>query len=81
MQVVYIIDEDESVRRDMKKIICSEGMEALPFATAKDFLDYDYETGNACLLTDIKMKGFTGLELQEELEKRGNRIPLIFITA
>jgi FixJ family two-component response regulator len=79
--IIYIVDDDESVRRALKRLLCSAGMEARTFANAEDFLNYDYEKLNACLLTDIKMPGISGMELHKELVRRGDQLPVIFITA
>jgi FixJ family two-component response regulator len=79
--IIYIVDDDDSVRRALKRLIHSAGMEALSFESAEEFLNCDYEDQNTCLLADIKMTGMGGLELQKELVRRGNRLPVIFITA
>lgn len=79
--VIYIVDDDESVRRALGRLIRSSGMETRTFASADEFLNYGYEKQNACLLIDIKMPGLSGLELQQELIKRGDKLPAIFITA
>ena len=55
--VIYIVDDDNSVRRAMKRLIRSVGMDALSFASAEEFLNGDYEVQNTCLLSDIKMTG------------------------
>lgn len=79
--VIYIIDDDESVRRALKRLIRSADFTARTFSGAQEFLNYDYKNDNACLLTDIRMPGITGLELQQELVRRGDKLPIIFITA
>jgi FixJ family two-component response regulator len=79
--IIYIVDDDDSIRRALKRLIRSAGMDALSYASAEEFLNCGYEVGNTCLLADIKMTGMGGLELQQELVRRGNMLPIIFITA
>ena len=79
--IVYIVDDDESVRRAMKRLISSAGLEARIFVSGRDFLESNYTDQNACLIADVKMHGMTGLELQQELISRGSTLPVIFLTA
>jgi len=79
--VVYIVDDDESVRRALVRLVRSAGMNAESFSGANEFLHSKHQDTNACLLTDIKMPEMGGLELQTELIQRGNPMPVIFITA
>lgn len=78
--VIYIVDDDESVRRAMKRLIRSAGMEAQTFASAHELLDFELRKHNACLVVDVKMRGMSGLELQDELRAKGSDLPVIFIT-
>ena len=78
---IAIVDDDESVRESLPDLLRSFGLEATPFASAETFLD-SRELGLAdCLVLDVSMPGMTGPELQKELVRKGNRIPVIFITA
>lgn len=78
---IAIVDDDESVRESLPDLLRSFGLEATPFASAEAFLESD-EPGLAdCLVLDVSMPGMTGPELQKELVRKGNRIPVIFITA
>jgi FixJ family two-component response regulator len=79
-QIVYIVDDDDSVRRAMERLIRSAGMEARTFASAQEFLDFEFTNRDACMIVDIKLQGMSGLELQEELRTKGADLPVIFIT-
>ncbi len=79
--IVYIVDDDASVRRALRRLIITTGMNAETFASAHEFLESLYREDGACLLVDIQMPGITGLALQQQLLERGSRIPVIFITA
>ena len=78
--LVYIIDDDASVRRAVKRLVKSAGFRAEAFATAMEFLRHDLPDGPGCLVIDIKMPGLTGLELQEKLIAANVALPIIFIT-
>ena len=77
---IYIVDDDDSVRRAMKRLFRSAGMEVRTFASAQEFLDFEYIDQNACMVIDIKLQGMSGLELYDELQARGSDSPVIFIT-
>ena len=78
--VIYIVDDDDSVRRAMQRLIRSAGMEVRAFASAEEFLDFECIDQNACLIVDIKMQGMSGLKLYDELRAKGYDLPVIFIT-
>ena len=78
--IIYIVDDDDSVRRAIKRLIISAGMKAKTFASAQDFLDMDKLNQNACMIVDIKLQGMSGLELKDEISERGIDLPVIFIT-
>jgi FixJ family two-component response regulator len=78
---IYIVDDDESVRSALEMLMLSAGMKVYTFASASDFLSSKPGEINSCLITDIKMKGIGGLELQQKLNDAGNRMPVIFLTA
>ena len=65
--VIYIVDDDRSVRRAMSRLIRSAGMEARAFASAQEFLDFENINQNACMIVDIKLQGMSGLELHSQL--------------
>jgi len=79
--LIYIVDDDESVRKAMKMLFLSVNMDVQVFEFAKDFLKCDIREEKTCLISDLKMKGLGGFELQQELIKRGINIPVIFLTA
>ena len=81
MTTVYVVDDDESVRRALGRLLKSAGIQALIFASAEEFLQSEFHTEDACLVTDIRMPGLSGLELQQELLKRHIDIPVVFVTA
>lgn len=78
--IIYIVDDDESIRRAMQRLFRSVGMDAQVFASAQEFLDSEHRNRNACMIVDIKMPGMSGLELQEVLLASGSQLPVIFIT-
>lgn len=77
---VLIIDDDESVREALLFLMKSVELNAKAYVSAKEFMA-QYETDvPGCLVSDIRMPGMSGLELQQELKKRGSQMPIIFIT-
>ena len=79
--IIYIVDDDNSVRRALERLVRSSGMSPRVFSSAREFLDSDYTDEGSCLIIDIKMPGLNGLKLQQELSNRGSELPVIFITA
>jgi two-component system, LuxR family, response regulator FixJ len=77
---VYIVDDDEAVRSSIRFLIRSVGLPAQVYASAQEFLDAYDPRHPGCLLLDVRMPGMNGLELQEELNRRGATIPVVFIT-
>ena len=77
---VYVVDDDEAVRGSVRFLIRSVGLPAQAFASAQEFLDAYNQRHPGCLLLDVRMPGMNGLELQEELNRRGATIPVVFIT-
>jgi FixJ family two-component response regulator len=78
--VVYVVDDDPSVREALERLIRSAGYHALTFASASEFLDFNFPDTPGCVILDIKMPKISGLELQERLSEKGNHFPIIFIT-
>ena len=79
--IIYIVDDDESVRRAMKRLISSMDMDVKAFASGREFLDSEYRNHNACLIVDVKMPGMSGMELKKKLVAKGSQLPVVFITA
>jgi len=77
--VVYVVDDDVSVRESLELLIRTEGWRAALFASAQDFLVYPREMVPSCLVLDVSLPGLDGLELQQRLANRVE-IPIIFIT-
>ena len=80
-RLVAIVDDDESVQLALRDLIESEGLSAICFGSAEQFLDSVARSKAACLIADIRMPGMSGLELQAKLKAERCRIPVIFITA
>jgi FixJ family two-component response regulator len=80
-RLVAIVDDDESVQRSLQDLIESDGLTALCFGSAEQFLESDARNKAACLIADIRMSGMSGLELQAKLKSERCRVPIIFITA
>ena len=80
-RLVAIVDDDESVQRALQDLIESDGLSALCFGSAEQFLDSEARNKAACLIADIRMPGLSGLELQAKLKADRCRIPVVFITA
>jgi len=78
---VAIVDDDESVQRALQDLIESDGLSALCFSSAEQFLDSEARSQAACLIADLRMPGMSGLELQAQLKAQRSPIPIIFITA
>jgi len=78
--VVYVIDDDASVRNSLGRLIRSVGLDVKTFLSARDFLSYNPPDRPGCLVLDVKMPGMTGTELQEALTVANRSIPIIFIT-
>ena len=78
--VVFVVDDDESVRKALKRLVQSVGMNVETFATAQDFLSRPHYEGPSCLVLDVRMPGLSGLDLQQELMKANLTVPVIFIT-
>ena len=80
-KLLAIVDDDESVRSALQGLMKAAGLEAETFGSAEEFLNSGLHRRIACLITDIRMPGMTGLQLQEMLNAERCRIPIIFITA
>ena len=79
--LVAIVDDDESVRSALQGLMKAEGLPARAFASAEEFLSSGQQHNTACLITDIRMPGMSGLDLQARLNSEHRRIPIVFITA
>jgi FixJ family two-component response regulator len=79
--VIAVIDDDASVRRALQRLLQSAGFTVETFATAREFLNTNYEAQTACLVLDVHLPGMSGFQLQEYLAASGVPIPVVFITA
>lgn len=79
--VVYIVDDDESVRKAVARLVRSVGMRTRAFASPDEFLRHGYGGEPGCILLDIRLPGMTGFELHERLLASGHHPAVIFITA
>jgi FixJ family two-component response regulator len=79
--VVFVVDDDPSVRRSTERLIRSAGLKVQTFSSAREFLGSSRPDGPACLVLDVRMPGLSGMDLQRELAQSGIHIPIIFITA
>jgi FixJ family two-component response regulator len=78
--VVYVVDDDESVRRALSRLLRSAGLEARTFPSAQAFLDHPATDQPSCLVLDVRLPGPSGLDLQSALSQAQREIPIIFIT-
>jgi FixJ family two-component response regulator len=78
--VVYVIDDDASVRAAIEGLLKSVGLISQSFGTAQEFLDSRRADGPSCLVLDVRLPGLNGLDFQRKLADSGVHIPIIFIT-
>lgn len=78
---VFLVDDDASVRDSLGLLLSLKGFRTQLFAAAEAFLETYRPEWRGCLLTDLRMPGMTGLELQEVLQARGVRLPVVVLTA
>jgi RNA polymerase sigma factor (sigma-70 family) len=78
--VVFVIDDDASVRDSLKNLLESVGLHTELFDSTQTFLDFHRPDLASCLVLDVRLPGLTGLEFQNELLKQGIALPIIFIT-
>ena len=79
--MIAIVDDDESVREATKSLVRSLGYEAVTFCSAEEFLESAQLKTTACLITDVRMPGMSGVELQDRLIADGRILPTVFISA
>ncbi len=78
--IVFVVDDDASIREALSSLIESTGLGVKTFASAQDFLQHKRPQTPACLVLDVRLPGLSGLELQRKLAPANKRIPIIFIT-
>ena len=78
--LIYIVDDDEPMRDSLRWLIESSGYRVAAYSSAERFLAAYKPDTAACLVLDVRMPGISGLQLQQELNRRGETLPIIFIT-
>src|SRR6266566_8390937 len=79
--IVFVVDDDPSVRRAIKRLVESVGLHVELFGSATEFINISRPDVASCLVLDIRLPGISGLDFQRELVQAKNEIPMIFITA
>ena len=78
--LLSVVDDDEMLRESLPDLLREFGFMARAFSSGQEFLSSGYVDETRCLILDVAMPGMSGLDLQEELKRRGQAIPIIFIT-
>ena len=78
--IVFIIDDDESVRRGLERLLRSDGLDVESFASSKQFMARGVPERPACILLDLRLPGASGLEVQENLVRARQDTPIIFMS-
>jgi FixJ family two-component response regulator len=79
---VFVVDDDPSVQRALRRLLTTNGLQTRIFCSAEEFLDQGASVpAVGCLVLDVQMPGLSGMDLQAELQQRGMRLPIVFITA
>jgi FixJ family two-component response regulator len=79
--LISVVDDDESVRESLPDLLREFGFAVQAFSSAEEFLASDYLCQTRCLVLDVAMPGMSGPDLQQELARRRQEIPIVFITA
>jgi FixJ family two-component response regulator len=79
--VVFVVDDDRSVRTALKELFESVGLKVIPFESPQEFLGYKIPATSCCIVLDVRMPEISGLKLQEELAKAEIQVPVVFLTA
>jgi FixJ family two-component response regulator len=78
--IIYIVDDDISIRESLESLVCSVGWRPELFVCAEDFLSYPRRPAPGCLILDISLPDLNGLELQKRIGANRTELPIIFIT-
>jgi FixJ family two-component response regulator len=78
--VVYVVDDDEGIRKSLESLIRSVGLSVQTFESARDFLAAKRQNAPGCLVLDVRLPGLSGLDLQSELSRAEIHTPIVFIT-
>src|ERR1043165_5317119 len=78
--VVFVLDDDPLLRASLVDLLSSMRLQVRPFGSAQDLLQSEFPDSPSCLVLDVRLPDLSGLDLQAELAKINNAIPIIFIT-
>ncbi|ASL46382.1 Response regulator protein TmoT [Burkholderia sp. AD24] len=78
--IVYVVDDDESVRRALVGLLRSVGLLVETFASSQEFLDYSKQQVPSCLILDVRLHGENGLQFQDAMASRNLHMPVVFVT-
>src|ERR1700686_2718961 len=78
--IVFVVDDDPSVRRALKRLVESVGLQVELFGSAQEFMRSKRPDASSCLVLDIRLPGMSGLDFQHQLAEANIHIPIIFIT-
>jgi FixJ family two-component response regulator len=78
--VVFVVDDDPSIRRSLETLLRSVGLDVRVFSSALEFMQAERPDAAGCLVLDVRLPGMSGLAFQEELAKTGVALPIIFVT-
>ena len=79
--MIYIVDDDSSVRASLQDLLASVGLASTAFGSAREFMDAERPNVPACLILDVRMPGLSGLDFQQEMARLNILLPVVFITA
>lgn len=79
--MIYIVDDDSSVRASLQDLLASVGLASTAFGSAREFMDAERPDVPACLILDVRMPGLSGLDFQQEMARLNILLPVVFITA
>jgi FixJ family two-component response regulator len=80
LSVVYVVDDDQSIRRALSSLLRSVGLRVETFESSQQFLAFPKYDAPSCLILDVRLRGESGLAFQEEVAKIGLRMPILFMT-
>ena len=78
---VYVVDDDDAVRTAVTMLVRTCGWEAVPCESGSEFLERYVRREDQCLVLDLRMRGLSGIDVQHELRRRGDDLPVIVVTA
>ena len=78
--LVYVVDDDNAVRRSIVRLLAAEGYRAIDFASAESFLTHPLVSVPSCLILDLNMPVADGFDVASALKDRGRELPIIFLT-